>query len=109
MYCPSKAVSSTATSIRASITSFFIIKNDYESSSYLFDFINGLYDKMIEKNMCIIISGIKRVEDAARLFIKIRDEMKELIDSSLTFEFIGHLDLIISRITFAKKRKLEST
>jgi hypothetical protein len=82
----------------------FILKNDYESSSYLFDFINGLYDKMIEKNMCIVISGIKRVEDAARLFVKIRDEMKEMIDSTLTFDFIGHLDLIISRITFAKRR-----
>ncbi len=82
----------------------FIIKNDYESSSYLFDFINGLYDKMIEKDMCIIISGIKRVEDAARLFVKIRDEMKEMIDSSLNFDFIGYLDLVISKITFAKKR-----
>lgn len=82
----------------------FIIKNDYESSSYLFDFINGLYDKMIEKDMCIIISGIKRVEDAARLFVRIRDEMKEMIDSSLTFDFIGHLDLVINKITFAKKR-----
>jgi hypothetical protein len=82
----------------------FVIKNDYESSSYLFDFINGLYDNMIEKDMCIIISGIKRVEDAARLFVKLRDEMKEMIDSSLAFEFIGYLDLIISRITFAKKR-----
>jgi hypothetical protein len=82
----------------------FLIKNDYESSSYLFNFINGLYDKMIEKNMSIIISGIKRVEDAAQLFIKIRDEMKEMIDSSLTFDFLGHLDFNISRITFAKKR-----
>jgi hypothetical protein len=82
----------------------FIIKNDYESSSYLFDFINGLYDKMIEKDMSIVISGIKRVEDAARLFVRIRDEMKEMIDSSLTFEFLGHLDLVINRITFAKKR-----
>jgi hypothetical protein len=83
----------------------FLIKNDYESSSYLFNFINGLYDKMIEKNMGIVISGIKRLEDAAQLFIKIRDEMKEMIDSGLTFDFIGHLDFNISRITFAKKRK----
>src|SRR4030042_5224282 len=60
---------------------------------------------MIEKNMTIVISGIKRVEDAAQLFIKIRDEMKEMIDSSLTFDYIGHLDLNIGRITFAKKRK----
>jgi hypothetical protein len=82
----------------------FIIKNDYESSSYLFDFINDLYDKMIEKDMCIIISGIKRVEDAARLFVRIRNEMKEMIDSSLTFDFIGYLDLIIGKITFAKRR-----
>jgi hypothetical protein len=83
----------------------FLIKNDFESSSYLFNFINNLYDKMIEKNMSIIISGIKRVEDAAQLFIKIRNEMKEMIDSSLTFDFLGHLDFNISRITFAKKRK----
>jgi hypothetical protein len=82
----------------------FILKNDYESSSYLFNFINSLYDKIIEKDMCIIISGIRRVEDAARLFIRIRDEMKEMIDSSLTFDFIGHLDFVISRITFANKR-----
>jgi hypothetical protein len=59
---------------------------------------------MIEKDMSIVISGIKRVEDAARLFVKIRDEMKQMIDSSLTFDFIGHLDLVINRITFAKKR-----
>jgi hypothetical protein len=81
-----------------------LIRNDYESSSYLFNLINGLYDKMIEKNMGIIISGIRRLEDAAQLFIKIRDEMKEMIDSSLSFDFLGYLDFNISRITFAKKR-----
>jgi len=82
----------------------FLIRNDFASSSYLFNFINELYEKMIEKNLSIIISGIKRVEDAARFFARIRDEMKEMIDASLAFDYLGHLDFDSSRITFAKRR-----
>jgi len=82
----------------------FIIKNEYESSSYLFNFINNLYDKMIEKNISIIISGTKKIEDAAQVFVKIRDEMKRMIDDSLTFDFIGSLSYDIPKITFARKK-----
>jgi len=82
----------------------FLIKNDYESSSYLFHVLNEQYEKIIEKNLGIIISGIRRVEDAARFFVEIRDEMRELIDASLAFDYLGHLEYNINRITFAKKR-----
>jgi hypothetical protein len=83
----------------------FVIKNEYESSSYLFNFINNLYDQMIEKNMGILISGIKKIEDAAQLYVKLRDEMKGLIDASLSFDFMGSLEFDINKIAFAKKRK----
>ena len=83
----------------------FVIKNDFESSSYLFNFINDLYDQMVQKNMCILISGIKRIEDAAGFFVKLRDEMKSLIDGGLSFDFLGALDFDLNRIAFSKKRQ----
>jgi hypothetical protein len=82
-----------------------VVKNDYETSNYLFNFINKLYDKMIDKNINLIISGIKRIEDAAQLFCKLRDEMKEMIDSSLVFDFLGYLYFDIKKISIAKNKK----
>jgi hypothetical protein len=81
-----------------------VIKNEYESSSYLFNYINSLYDKMIEKNLGIVVSGIKRIEDAARFYVRLRNEMRDMIDSSLSFDFIGSLDIDVNKIKFAAKR-----
>lgn len=80
-----------------------LIKNDYETSSYLYNFINKLYERMIVKNISIIISDIKRIEDAGDLFIKLHSEMKEMIDQSLSFEFLGHFPLDIRKISFTRR------
>jgi hypothetical protein len=83
----------------------FVVKNDFESSSYLFNFINDLYDQMVQKNICLLISGIKRIEDAAGFFVRLREEMKNLIDTGLSFDFLGALDFDVNKIAFSRKRK----
>ncbi|MBN1697886.1 MAG: hypothetical protein JW881_10270 [Spirochaetales bacterium] len=83
-----------------------VVKNDYETSNYLYGFINKLYDKMIDKNINIVVSGIKRIEDAAMLFCKLRDEMKEMIDSTLVFDFLGFFDFDVKKISFIKRKRI---
>ena len=82
-----------------------LIKNEYETSSYLFNFINKLYDKMIDKNINIIISDIKNIEDAAMFYVKRRDEMKEMIDESLVFDFLGFVELDVKKIAFTRRKQ----
>ncbi|MBN2533045.1 MAG: hypothetical protein JXB88_09140 [Spirochaetales bacterium] len=82
-----------------------IVKNEYETSSYVYNFINKLYEKLIDKSINIIISNIQKIEDAATLYLKLRDEMHEMIEGSLVIDFLGFLDMDVKKIAFTRRKK----
>ncbi len=82
-----------------------IMKNNVESSSYLYNYLNKLLNKMIDKKIYIIVSNIKKIEEAVSFFIKLRNEMKKLIDVTFDLNFIGFADYDVKKIVYSKERE----
>lgn len=68
-----------------------VLKAGNELSSYMFKLLMANKDNLENKYFNIIISNVKKIEDSARFFLKLKTEMQDLLDSSLNINFMGPL------------------
>lgn len=80
-----------------------IIKNDPAIVSNFFELIKKLYN--FNFNYYVIISNVKFIEDAVKIFLDLKKEITTLIPVNSSISFLGKLNIDIHKLYFSFKKE----